>query len=95
MLNINIFNVNVEVGTLTKISESFSGETPRAFDHKVTPSPLNCPCDPNMIFGTTESRKHLLMGPGGLAKRPDVPKQAIAYISSAKREFAPTKSQER
>ena len=41
-VDINIFNVNVEVGTLTKISESYYGETPRAFDQMLTLSPLSC-----------------------------------------------------
>ena len=39
MLKINIFNYNVEVGTLAIISESSSGETPSAFDHKPNLSP--------------------------------------------------------
>ena len=83
MLNINIFNVNVEVGTLTKISESSSEETPSAFDHKPTLSPLSCPGAYTMIFGTVETRKHPLMEPRGLAMRPDVLKWASAYISFA------------
>jgi hypothetical protein len=63
MVNINIFNANVEVGTLTKISESSSEETPSAFDHKPTLSRLSCPDASIMIFGTTETRKHHLIGP--------------------------------
>jgi hypothetical protein len=83
MLNINIFNVNVEVGTLTKNSESSSEETPSAFDHELTLSRLSCPDASIMIFGTTETRKHHLIGPGGLTILRDVLKWASAYISFA------------
>ena len=80
MLNINIFNVNVEVGTLTKISESSSEETPSAFDHKPALSRLSCPDASIMIFGTTETQKHHLIGPGGLIILRDVLKWVSAYI---------------
>ncbi len=81
MLNINIFNVNVEVVTLTKISESFSGETPRAFDQMLTQSPLSYPGDFIMIFKPQKTRNHHLMGPWGLTMPRDVLKWASAYIS--------------
>ena len=81
MLNINIFNVNVEVGTLTKISESYYGETPRAFDQMLTLSPLSCPGASTMIFKPQKTQKHLLMGPWGLTLPRDVLKWASAYIS--------------
>ena len=78
MLNINIFNVNVEVGTLTKISESPSGETPRASDQMLT---LRCPGDIIIIFKPQKTQKHHLMGPWGLTMPRDVLKWASAYIS--------------
>jgi hypothetical protein len=95
MFNINIFNFNVEVGTLTKISESSSEETPSAFGQMLILSPLNCPGASAMIFGTTETRKHLLIEPRSLTMPQDVLKLAIAYISLAKRLFTPTESHER
>ena len=81
MLNIDIFNVNVEVGTLTKISEFPSGETPRASDQMLTLSPLSCPGDFIIIFKPQKTQKHHLMGPWGLTMPRDVLKWASAYIS--------------
>ena len=69
MLNINIFNVNVEVGTLTKISESYYGEAPRSFDQMLTLSPLSCPGAAIMIFKPQKTQKHLLMMSLGLGRR--------------------------
>ncbi len=75
-------NFNVEVGTLTIISESSSGETHRAFDHKLTLSPLNCPGAFIMIFKPQKTRKHHLIASLGLGKHESPPSQAIARISS-------------
>ena len=66
MLNINSFNYNVEVGTLTIISKFSSWETPSAFDHKPILSHLSCPGASTMIFKPQKTRNNHLIVPRGL-----------------------------